>query len=282
MCQQGCPVHTPIPHIIQMFKEHQIMEAGEELFRNNPMSVICSTVCNHEMQCAGHCVLGRKGNPVHFSSIENYISDTYLDRMEVKPEEKKDQKVAVIGAGSAGMTVAMILAQKGYQVTIFEWKDKIGGITRSNIPLMSQYCYHRYAPDFAARAKELGSSIIVGGENYGQGSSREHAAINPMYLGVKCVIAKSIARIHKGNLVNHGIIPMLFDDPSTYEKIDQGDELEIEDLLEQIPTRTVLVKDKTKNFMFQVRLDLTDNEIEVVLSGGQLRYLKKQIAEQNA
>ncbi len=153
---------------------------------------------------------------------------------------------------------------------------------RSNIPLMSQYCYHRYAPDFAARAKELGSSIIVGGENYGQGSSREHAAINPMYLGVKCVIAKSIARIHKGNLVNHGIIPMLFDDPSTYEKIDQGDELEIEDLLEQIPTRTVLVKDKTKNFMFQVRLDLTDNEIEVVLSGGQLRYLKKQIAEQNA
>ena len=153
---------------------------------------------------------------------------------------------------------------------------------RSNIPLMSQYCYHRYAPDFAARAKELGSSIIVGGENYGQGSSREHAAINPMYLGVKCVIAKSIARIHKGNLVNHGIIPMLFDDLSIYEKIDQGDELEIEDLLEQIPTRTVLVKDKTKNFMFQVRLDLTDNEIEVVLSGGQLRYLKKQIAEQNA
>ena len=75
---------------------------------------------------------------------------------------------------------------------------------RSNIPLMSQYCYHRYAPDFAARAKEMGRSIIVGGENYGQGSSREHAAINPMYLGVKAVIAKSIARIHKGNLVNHG------------------------------------------------------------------------------
>lgn len=153
---------------------------------------------------------------------------------------------------------------------------------RSNIPLMSQYCYHRYAPDFAARAKELGSSIIVGGENYGQGSSREHAAINPMYLGVKCVIAKSIARIHKGNLVNHGIIPMLFEDPASYDHIDQGDELEMENLLEQIPTRTVLVKDKTKNFEFRVKLDLTDNEVAVVLSGGQLRYLKKQIAEQNA
>ncbi len=150
---------------------------------------------------------------------------------------------------------------------------------RSNIPLMSQYCYHRYAPDFAARAKELGSSIIVGGENYGQGSSREHAAINPMYLGVKCVIAKSIARIHKGNLVNHGVIPMLFEDPSDYDKIDLLDELEIDNLLDQIPTREVVVKDVTKDFEFKVKLDLSDNEVEVVLSGGQLRYLKKQLGE---
>ena len=148
---------------------------------------------------------------------------------------------------------------------------------RSNIPLMSQYCYHRYAPAFAARAKELGKSIIIGGENYGQGSSREHAAINPMYLGVKCVIAKSIARIHKGNLVNHGIIPMLFEDPAAYDSIDQGDELRIENLLDQIPTRRVTVKDVTKHFAFTVKLDLTDNEIEVVLAGGQLRYLRKQL-----
>ena len=155
---------------------------------------------------------------------------------------------------------------------------------RSNIPLMSQYCYHRYAPDFAARAKELGKSIIIGGENYGQGSSREHAAINPMYLGVKCVIAKSIARIHKGNLVNHGIIPMLFgnipmlfEDPAAYDSIDQGDELRIENLLDQIPARRVTVKDVTKHFAFTVKLDLTDNEIEVVLAGGQLRYLRKQL-----
>ena len=151
---------------------------------------------------------------------------------------------------------------------------------RSNIPLMSQYCYHRYAPDFAARAKELGKSIIVGGENYGQGSSREHAAINPMYLGVKAVIAKSIARIHKGNLVNHGIIPMLFADPADYDRIDQGDDLAFENLLDQIPTRKVQVTDKSKGFSFEVKLDLTDNEIDVVLSGGQLSYLKKQLAEQ--
>ena len=153
---------------------------------------------------------------------------------------------------------------------------------RSNIPLMSQYCYHRYAPDFAARAKELGRSIIVGGENYGQGSSREHAAINPMYLGVKCVIAKSIARIHKGNLVNHGIIPMLFEDPAAYDRIEQGDELRIENLLDQIPTRRVVVRDVTKGFDFTVKLDLSDNEVEVVLAGGQLRFLKKQLEKENA
>ncbi len=150
---------------------------------------------------------------------------------------------------------------------------------RSNIPLMSQYCYHRYAPDFAARAKELGKSIIIGGENYGQGSSREHAAINPMYLGVKCVIAKSIARIHKGNLVNHGIIPMIFASPDDYDRIDLFDELSIENLFEQIPTRKVVVNNVTKNFSFEVNLDLTDNEVEVVLCGGQLRYLKKQLSE---
>lgn len=151
---------------------------------------------------------------------------------------------------------------------------------RSNIPLMSKYCYHRYAPDFAARAKEMKKSVIIGGENYGQGSSREHAAINPMYLGVKAVIAKSIARIHKGNLVNHGIIPMLFEDPSVYDHIELEDYIEIENLLDQIPTRRIKVKDKTKGFEFYVTLDLTDNEIEVVLSGGQLSYLKKQLKEQ--
>lgn len=148
---------------------------------------------------------------------------------------------------------------------------------RSNIPLMSQYCYHRYDPAFAARAKELGKSIIIGGENYGQGSSREHAAINPMYLGVKAVIAKSMARIHKGNLVNHGIIPMLFADPADYDRLDQMDELEIDGLRDQIAERRVLVMDKTKGFSFEAVLDLSDSELEVILCGGQLRYLKEEL-----
>lgn len=157
MCQQGCPVHTPIPHIIQMFKENRLMEAGEELFQNNPMSVICATVCNHEEQCAGHCVLGRKGNAVHFSSIEHYISDMYLERMKIEQKEKKQQKVAVIGAGPAGMTVAILLAQQGYGVTVFEWKDKIGGIMQYGIP---EFRLPKTVPDrYKNRMEELGIQI---------------------------------------------------------------------------------------------------------------------------
>jgi glutamate synthase (NADPH/NADH) small chain len=89
-CQQGCPVHTPIPTVIQLFKENRLMEAGEMLFENNPMSAVCAIVCNHEKQCAGHCVRGVKDTPVHFSSIEQYISDMYLDRMTVNCPEKKE------------------------------------------------------------------------------------------------------------------------------------------------------------------------------------------------
>ena len=150
---------------------------------------------------------------------------------------------------------------------------------RSNIPLMSKYCYHRYDPEFSERAKKMGQSIIIGGENYGQGSSREHAAINPMYLGVRAVIAKSIARIHKGNLLNHGIIPMVFEDPADYDKLEMGDELEIQDLLNQMKTKKVEVIDKTKGIAFGVRLELSDNELEVISCGGQLRYLKKQLGK---
>ena len=134
MCMEHCPVHTPIPKLIAMFKEGKIMDAGEILFENNPMSVICALVCNHEAQCSGHCVLGKKGQPVRFYEIEHYISDTYLDRMKISLPEKKDKKVAVIGSGPAGMTVAIKMAENGYPVTIFDEKDKIGGMLQYGIP----------------------------------------------------------------------------------------------------------------------------------------------------
>lgn len=134
MCQQGCPIHTPIPQITQMLLENRLMDAGSILFENNPMSVVCSTVCNHEKQCEGHCVLGRKNSPIHFSSIENFISDSYLDRMEIVKAEKKNQKAAVIGSGPAGITVAIKLAMNGYDVTVFEERSKIGGVLQYGIP----------------------------------------------------------------------------------------------------------------------------------------------------
>lgn len=134
MCQKGCPINTAIPEMIQAFKNGELNQAAEVVFENNPMSVICSLVCNHEKQCEGNCILGRKGQPVHISSIENYISNTCLDKMKIACEPKNGKKVAVIGAGPAGITIAIMLTKKGYSVTIFDAKDKIGGILQYGIP----------------------------------------------------------------------------------------------------------------------------------------------------
>lgn len=134
MCQKNCPISTPIPHIIQMFKEKKIQEAGKELFENNPLSVVCSTVCNHEAQCAGHCVLAKKGTPVQFFNIEHFISDSFLSRFKPGDIVKKGKRAAVIGSGPSGLTVAIILALNGYDVTIFERKNNLGGMLRYGIP----------------------------------------------------------------------------------------------------------------------------------------------------
>ena len=133
-CQEGCPIHTPIPVIIQMLLQGEMPEAAEMVFANNPLSVICSLVCDHEKQCEGHCVKGIKGEPVHISSIENYISDTCFDRMKLEQLPKNGKRIAVVGAGPAGITIAILMACRGYKVTIFEVKEKIGGIMRYGIP----------------------------------------------------------------------------------------------------------------------------------------------------
>ena len=156
-CQQGCPVHTPIPTVIRLFKENRLMEAGEMLFENNPLSAVCAIVCNHEKQCAGNCIRGIKETPVHFSSIEEYISDMYLDRMTVRRPEKKKQRAAVIGCGPAGMTVAIKLAQAGYPVTVFEWKGKIGGLLQYGIPAFR--LPKSFLDRYQARMEEMGITI---------------------------------------------------------------------------------------------------------------------------
>ena len=133
-CQQGCPIKTPIPQVIRLLKEGKLDEAGWMLFENNPLTTVCALICNHEKQCEGHCVLGKKGTPVHFSVIESYISSTYATKMVKGPAPSNGMKAAIIGSGPAGITIAILLARRGYQVTIFEGKDKIGGILRYGIP----------------------------------------------------------------------------------------------------------------------------------------------------
>ena len=133
-CQKGCPINTPIPEVIKLLKDGELNKAGRLLFENNPLTTVCSLICNHEKQCEGHCVLGRKGAPVHFSVIENYISSTYASQMVKGPAPSNGMKVAIVGSGPAGITIAILMARYGYQVTIFESKDKIGGILRYGIP----------------------------------------------------------------------------------------------------------------------------------------------------
>ncbi len=133
-CQEGCPIHTNIPEVIRLLKEGQLDEAGWMLFENNPLTTVCSLICNHENQCEGHCVRGIKGSPVHFSVIENYVSSTYASQMTKGPAPKNGMRVAIIGAGPAGLTIAVILARYGYDVTIFDTHDKIGGVLRYGIP----------------------------------------------------------------------------------------------------------------------------------------------------
>ena len=133
-CQEACPVHTPIPQAIALFKERRIEEAGALLFENNPLSFVCALVCNHGVQCQGGCVLGRKGTPVQFSAIESYVSDAYLDRMRPEAPAPSGKKAAVIGSGPAGIVAAFRLAQAGVDVTIFEQRSEIGGVLRYGIP----------------------------------------------------------------------------------------------------------------------------------------------------
>lgn len=133
-CKANCPISTPIPEVIALFKDGQIDKAGEMLFKNNPLSLVCSIVCPHEDQCRGNCIRGIKGEPVAFCDMETEISQKYLENLKLEKEAELDERVAIIGGGPAGITIAFILAQKGYKVTIFDSHDKIGGVLRYGIP----------------------------------------------------------------------------------------------------------------------------------------------------
>ena len=134
LCKAGCPVNTPFNEVVKLLLEGEILEAAEMLFTNNPLSIVCSLVCPHEKQCEGHCVLGKKGDPIKVGIVENYISDYYLNYANIPNKKVSGKKIAIIGSGPAGITIAIILASKGYDITIFEAHDKIGGVLRYGIP----------------------------------------------------------------------------------------------------------------------------------------------------
>ena len=153
---------------------------------------------------------------------------------------------------------------------------------RSNVPYLAEYCLTPCDPEFPKRAKENGGGFIIGGSNYGQGSSREHAALAPLQLGVKGVLAKSFARIHMANLVNSGILPMTFADEADYEKIKNGDKLVMESIREQIASGDELViRNKTGNFDIKVRISLSDRQIKMMLAGGLLNLTRIKAETRN-
>ncbi len=147
---------------------------------------------------------------------------------------------------------------------------------RSNIPAISQHVFERVDPDFARRAEQKGGGFVVAGENYGQGSSREHAALAPMYLGLKAVIAKSFARIHRSNLINFGIAPLLFEDPADWNSVEQGDELTVSRAREAVREGKMAVQNRTAKVEFTVRVELSDREEEILLAGGRLNLLRER------
>ena len=148
---------------------------------------------------------------------------------------------------------------------------------RSNVPYLAEFCLTPCDPQFPQRAKENGGGLIVGGSNYGQGSSREHAALAPLQLGVKGVIVKSFARIHMANLINSGILPMTFQNEADYDKIDMDDELVIDNAIEQVKKAdTIIVKNITKGYEFNVDISLSDRQVQMILAGGLLNFTRNQ------
>lgn len=146
---------------------------------------------------------------------------------------------------------------------------------RSNIPHLSQYCFEVCDKEFPERAKAMGSSIIVGGNNYGQGSSREHAALVPLYLGVKAVVTKSFARIHAANLINAGIMPLTFANPDDYEKINQEDEIRITGVFEGMESGEMTLEDLTNGEKIKLLCSFTDRQRAILKDGGLLKYVGK-------
>ena len=215
--------------------------------------------------------------PEKFESSENYFIFPSQDENERKNVE------IVMGPNIKPFPIGEKLKDTITKKVILKTKDNVttddicpsnAGLLpfRSNIPKLSQHCFETIIPDFKERAEKNDGGIIVGGDNYGQGSSREHAALLPLYLGIKAVIAKSFARIHKANLINSGIIPLEFENQSDYDGIDEYDELQLTDVENSLEKGEFTVKNLTKNNEFKAKFNGSARELKILKYGGYLKF----------
>ena len=223
------------------------------------------------------------GEPIYIEMPDEFLVE---DNMIAPPDETGDNIKVVRGPNikpfpkaksCENITCGKVLTKVGDNITTDHIMPSNAKLLpyRSNIPHLAEYCLTPCDEDFPKKAKENGGGIIVAGSNYGQGSSREHAALAPLYLGVKAVLAKSFARIHRANLINNGIIPLVFENEDDYDKIDVMDELVIEDTLKQIKNDVVTVKNKNRNEEYKMVFNVTDRQRDMIKFGGLLNMMKE-------
>jgi aconitate hydratase len=211
----------------------------------------------------------------------------YIDDSHFLPPAKDPDKVEIVrGPNIKPLPLKEPLKEVSEGEIIIKLKDNISTDEilpagarvlplRSNIPAISEYVFAYVDPNFVKRVKEKQGGFIVAGENYGQGSSREHAAIAPMYLCIKAVLVKSFARIHKGNLINFGILPLEFANPKDYEMLQQGGRMVLRAVPEHVKSKDRILAEANGN-RFELKINLTERNREIILAGGLLNYIKNR------
>jgi aconitate hydratase len=219
--------------------------------------------------------------PTSFLINDNLFIPPRKDTSDVVIVKGPNIKEVPVKAPLASEIKAEVILKTGNNITTDDIMPAGSKVLpyRSNIPAISEFVFENIDKTFSSRAKEAkekGGAIVVGGENYGQGSSREHAAIAPMFLGVQAVIVKSFARIHRANLINFGILPLLFKTEQDYDRIEQGDVLDIRNAAEAVKDgQKFSVTNVTKGYTFEVTSNLNDREKELILKGGLLPHTKR-------
>ena len=208
------------------------------------------------------------------------------DNLILKPDDFNDIEVVrgpnikpfPIGVAPTGDIVKTVTIKTGDNITTDDIMPSNAKLLpfRSNVPYLSKFCLSTVDEKFAERTEKAGGGIIVGGENYGQGSSREHAALAPLQLGVRAVIVKSIARIHRDNLINSGILPLIFDNPADYDTIDMGDELKIENAVKAIESGKATIVNLTKKTRFTASMSLDDRQKQILKAGGTINSIRNK------